>query len=68
MDTKKRSIVKTFTFRIIATMTTMILIVIFTGNFLLAGTIGFLELISKLMIYYFHERAWDRISWGIKSV
>lgn len=64
MDTHKRSIAKTITFRIIATITTMILVLIFTGNLTLAGAVGALDLVSKLMIYYVHERVWDKFSWG----
>ncbi len=64
MDTNKRRIAKTFTFRIIATITTMILVIVFTGNLALASVIGVLDVISKLIIYYIHERVWDKISWG----
>jgi len=66
MDSRKRSIVKTITFRIIASITTMILVFIFTDNFTLAGIIGILDLISKLAIYYLHERVWNKTSWGMK--
>lgn len=66
METHKRSILKAIIFRILATITTMILIYVFTGNFALAGIIGFADLIAKLIIYYLHERAWSRISWGQK--
>ena len=64
MDTHKRTIAKTITFRIIATITTMVLVLIFTGNLTLAGAIGALDLVSKLMIYYVHERVWNKFSWG----
>ena len=64
MDTHKRSIIKTITFRIIATITTMALILIFTKDWGLAGLVGVLDLVSKLVIYYTHERVWGKISWG----
>lgn len=67
MDTQKRSIVKTITFRIIATITTVILVLIFTENLALASIIGVLDLISKLIIYYLHERVWNKVSWGEKN-
>ena len=66
MDSQKRSITKTITFRIIATLTTMILVYIFTRSLALANTIGVLDLVSKLILYYLHERAWDRVKWGMK--
>lgn len=67
METQKRSIVKTITFRIIATITTVILVLIFTENLALASIIGVLDLISKLIIYYLHERVWNKVSWGEKN-
>ena len=66
MDTHIRSVVKAISFRIIASLTTVILVLIFTGNLALAGAIGILDLILKLMIYYLHERVWDKIVWGRK--
>ena len=64
METRKRSILKTISFRILASLTTIALVLIFTGDLSLAGTIGVIELVSKLIIYYLHERAWDIIPWG----
>ena len=57
---------KTITFRILATITTMIIVYAFTGSLILMGIIGGLEVITKLFLYYFHERMWDKISWGKK--
>tara|TARA_B100000315_G_C14198120_1_gene416374 strand:+ start:225 stop:437 length:213 start_codon:yes stop_codon:yes gene_type:complete len=68
MDLKKRSILKTITFRIIATLTTMFLVLLFTKNYAIAGLVGLLEFISKLFIYYIHERVWCKISWGKKQI
>ena len=62
-DTKIRSIVKTITFRILATLTTMLLVFIITKKLTLALTIGIIETIAKLILYYFHERIWENISW-----
>jgi len=67
LETRRRSILKTITFRIIATLTTFILVLIITGDLMIAGVIGLLDTISKLFIYYSHERVWNKISWGIKS-
>lgn len=63
-ESHKRSIVKAITWRFLATLTTMILVFIFTGSLALAGSIGIFDVIIKLMVYYSHERAWNRISWG----
>ena len=64
METRKRTLAKTIAFRIIATITTIVLVLIFTGDYALAGTIGALDVISKLIIYYFHERVWHKVKWG----
>jgi len=63
-ETHLRSFLKGITWRIIATLTTMILVFIFTGNFVLTLSVGSLEIISKLIFYYLHERVWNRIKWG----
>jgi adenylylsulfate kinase len=63
-ESNMRSIMKSITFRILATITTMILVYIFFGRLDLAAVIGALEIVLKLILYFFHERAWDRVSWG----
>jgi len=67
METHKRSIAKTISFRILATIITIILVLIFTGNIALASVIGIVEMITKLIAYYLHERLWDKIAWGIRT-
>lgn len=64
MGMQKRSIVKSITWRILATLTTVSLVWIFSGRLYLAFSVGALEIIAKLFIYYFHERAWNKIKWG----
>jgi uncharacterized membrane protein len=66
MESHKRTFAKTVTFRIVATFTTMLIVFLFTGQWLLSVGIGLVEFISKLVIYYFHERAWERVNWGRK--
>jgi adenylylsulfate kinase len=59
-----RSIIKAISWRFFATATTMILVLIFTGQWVLSLSIGFFEVTSKLILYYAHERIWNRIYWG----
>ncbi len=61
-----RSIVKAVIWRILATLTTVTLIYVFTRKWTLSLGIGVLEVIIKLLIYYFHERVWDGVRWGKK--
>lgn len=60
-----RSTCKTATWRIIASLDTTFLAWFCTGNLAIAVSIGGLEVISKLILYFFHERVWSRIQYGI---
>ena len=64
-DGRRRSATKTATWRALATLDTMVLGLIFTGNLATAVSIGGFEIVTKLVLYFFHERAWARIRWGI---
>jgi uncharacterized membrane protein len=59
-----RTIVKAISWRVIATMTTMTIVFLFTRQIILTLGVGLAEVIAKITFYYLHERAWDRISWG----
>lgn len=61
---KKRSIAKTVSWRIIASVTTGLIAFFFTQQFLLSVGIGSAEGIIKLIIFYIHERVWNKITWG----
>jgi len=60
-----RSAVKTGTWRVLASLDTMVLAFIFTGNIATAVSIGGFEVITKMVLYFVHERAWRRIRWGV---
>ena len=60
-----RSLSKTITWRIMATLTTMLLVWIVFGQIDKAIGIGLIEFFIKMVIYYGHERVWARISWGL---
>ena len=62
VDTQKRTIVKTITWRILASLTTFIIAWILTGDLLIGASIGSLEAIAKIFLYYFHERIWTNLS------
>jgi adenylylsulfate kinase len=67
-ETHKRTIAKTISWRIIATITTALLVFIFTGNFTMAVEVGALEAVLKLLFYYLHERGWSYIAWGTREL
>ena len=60
----KRSLVKTISWRIIGTIDTVVISWLITGTLALAISIGALEFITKMVLYFFHERAWNNIKWG----
>jgi len=64
-DGRRRSATKTATWRVLASADTMVLGLVFTGNLATAISIGGFEVITKLALYFFHERYWARIRWGI---
>ena len=67
-ETTFRSIIKTITWRIWATAITILLVWIFTKKMELAFSIGGLEVTSKLVAYFIHERIWDKINVGRREI
>ena len=63
-ETHLRSFIKGMTWRIIGTADTILLSYIFTGNIGTALKIGFIELFTKILLYYFHERIWMKYHIG----
>ena len=59
-----RSVVKGVSYRFFGSLDTMILSWIFSGNLLGAFAIGASEVITKVALFYFHERMWAAIRWG----
>jgi uncharacterized membrane protein len=54
-----RTMLKTLSWRIIATLTTVIITYIVTGSLDSAWKVGSVEFIAKMFIYYVHERIWQ---------
>ena len=63
-DSQKRTIVKTMTWRITASLTTFIIAWFITGDLLIGVSIGSIEAIAKIFLYYYHERIWNNINWA----
>lgn len=61
---KKRSVAKTFSWRMIATMTGGGIVFWQTGGFGDAMTFMGIEFPLKMMFYYLHERGWAKFRWG----
>ncbi|MDC6384223.1 DUF2061 domain-containing protein [Flagellimonas taeanensis] len=63
-ESPKRSIAKSISWRIVGTIDTIIISWIVTGTLTLAFSIGMVELVTKMVLYFFHERIWNSIKWG----
>lgn len=59
-----RSVVKTISWRTVGTLDTMIISYFITGNLVMAVSIGSIEVITKMVLYYLHERVWDKTDFG----
>ena len=66
-DTPLRSLTKTISWRVTGSFTTFLISYIILGNFSMAGTIAFTQIIANTILYYIHERVWERANWGKSS-
>lgn len=67
-DGHARTTAKTASWRLLASLDTTLLALVFTGSPAAALSIGGLEVITKLGLYYLHERAWERVRWGAEPL
>lgn len=66
-EQRQRSILKALSYRLTGSLLTMTAAYFLTGEFLVAASIGGIEIVSKLLLYYWHERVWDKICYGKKK-
>tara|TARA_R110001592_G_scaffold46395_1_gene147635 strand:+ start:3997 stop:4242 length:246 start_codon:yes stop_codon:yes gene_type:complete len=60
-DSNLKSILKTISWRIVGTVDTIMISYFITGEVGLALSIGSVEVFSKIVLYYFHERVWASV-------
>ncbi len=65
LESRKRHLAKTVTWRLVGTLDTMFLAWIISGDPLIGLKVGFAEVLTKMLLYYLHERAWYRINFGL---
>ena len=63
-ENKSRSIGKSISWRVLASCDTILISYVITGSFAIAATIGSIEVLTKMVLYYFHERVWNRMEFG----
>ena len=64
---RTRSLVKTVSWRTIGTIDTILIATFVTGNPGAGVAIGGIEVFTKMILYYFHERGWSWIDWGLED-
>lgn len=67
-ETNIRSLSKGFSWRFVATTTTIFIVYIFFGRLDLAIAAGAIEWFAKIILFWAHERLWLKISWGQKRI
>ena len=67
-DAHARSAAKAVTWRLTGSIDTFILSLLITGNVKIAGSISLVEVVTKVLLFYCHERAWALIAWGKSKV
>lgn len=63
----KRNIVKTISWQIVGSLDTLLLSWLISGQFSLGAKIGLIELATKMVIYYYHEKVWQQSKFGLPS-
>lgn len=63
-DSARRSFAKAVTWRVLGSIDTFVLAYLFTGHAAVAAGISVTEMFTKIVLYYFHERAWSRLRFG----
>ncbi|HWZ15293.1 MAG TPA: adenylyl-sulfate kinase [Mucilaginibacter sp.] len=64
-SSKTRHLAKTITWRIIGTLSTILIAWLITGSPVWGLRIGAVELTAKMCLYYLHERIWYKIDFGL---
>jgi uncharacterized membrane protein len=66
-ESHSRSFTKAISWRVLGSIDTFLLSLLFTSDVKAAGAIAGSEVLTKMVLYYLHERAWSNFSWGMKA-
>lgn len=67
-ESHPRSLLKAVSWRILGSVDTFVLSLLFTHKPFLAASIAGTETVTKILLYYFHERIWASVPWGHRTV
>jgi len=59
-----RSVAKAVSWRVIGTLDTLLISYLLTGEVAVAASIASIDFVTKMFLYFFHERLWNKINWG----
>jgi uncharacterized membrane protein len=68
LESNLRSIVKALTYRLWQSLNTFLISLIVTGKIEMAAAIVSIEVLIKIVVYFWHERIWSKIRWERKDV
>lgn len=66
-EAHRRSFAKAVSWRVLGSIDTFLISWLITGKPVIAATISAIEVFTKIMLFYGHERVWSRIRWGRKG-
>ena len=64
MDSNARSIAKAVSYRLLGSLSTALIVFIFSGDAKVSIGVGALDIVLKMGLYYAHERLWNHITFG----
>ncbi|RLC88978.1 MAG: hypothetical protein DRJ03_00010 [Chloroflexi bacterium] len=67
MVLKRRHLVKSITWRVCSTAVTVLIAIAVTRDVNVGLIIGPIDLVVKVVLYYWHEKQWSKTTWGIKN-
>ncbi len=66
-ETRKRSVAKTVMWRFICIVVSIVTSFLLTNRWDVAVAIGSIYNVITMILYYFHERIWNLVKWGISN-
>ncbi len=68
IEDSRRSLIKTLTYRILIILSTMTIVFLFTGDRRVTFEVTGISTLINTVLYYFHERIWNKVHWGKKKI
>jgi len=64
MDSSSRSLAKAVSYRVLGSAVTALIVLVFSGSLKVSLGVGALDMVSKVALYFLHERLWNYIPYG----